>query len=105
MAWALLIGWIKAETGSPGRNYNQNIDLKIHMKINNKSTGVGLLAVIALVVGGFTAQVHAEDHKFGDHDKTGYWDANQQHHAYVVHNNHRGYWDQRSGTRIWVNID
>jgi len=82
-----------------------NIDPKIPMKINSKSARASLIAVMALVVGGLTAQLHAEDHKFGDHDKTGYWDANQQHHAYVMHNNHRGYWDQRNGAHIWVNVD
>ncbi len=82
-----------------------NIHLKVHMKINSKSTRAGLLAVMALVVGGFTAQLHADDHKFGDRDKTGYWDDHNQHHAFVVHNGHHGYWDQRNGGHIWVSID
>ena len=40
-----------------------------------------------------------------DHDKTGWFDEHHQHHAYIQHNGHRGYWDTNDkGVKIFVNI-
>ncbi len=39
-----------------------------------------------------------------DHDSHGWWDAHHHHHPFIYHNHHRGYWDERGGTRIFINV-
>jgi len=40
-----------------------------------------------------------------DHDATGWFDNQHQHHAFIQHNGHQGYWDHdKSGAQIFVNI-
>jgi hypothetical protein len=39
------------------------------------------------------------------HDKSGYWDGHNRHHAYVYRHHHHGYWDDRGGSRVFINID
>ena len=49
----------------------------------------------------------ADDHHDAwSHDKDGYWDNHGEHHAFIEHENHHGYWRQNdNGTRIFINID
>jgi hypothetical protein len=40
-----------------------------------------------------------------DHDDKGWFDNQHQHHAFIQHNGHRGYWDHdKSGAQIFINI-
>ena len=40
-----------------------------------------------------------------DHDDKGWIDEKHQHHPFVHHNGHRGYWDKDdSGARIFIQI-
>jgi hypothetical protein len=44
----------------------------------------------------------ADDHFH--HDDHGYWDGHHQYHHYAYYQNHRGYWDERNGVRIFINL-
>jgi hypothetical protein len=40
-----------------------------------------------------------------DHDDTGWFDEHHNHHAFIQHNGHQGYWDHdKSGATIFINI-
>jgi hypothetical protein len=39
-----------------------------------------------------------------DHDDRGWYDNNHHHHPFVNYHNHRGYWDQRNGVRVFISI-
>jgi hypothetical protein len=40
-----------------------------------------------------------------DHDGTGWFDEHHNHHDFIQHNGHRGYWDHdKSGVQIFINI-
>jgi hypothetical protein len=40
-----------------------------------------------------------------DHDDNGWFDEHHNHHAFVQHNGHRGYWDHdKSGVLVFINI-
>jgi hypothetical protein len=40
-----------------------------------------------------------------DHDDKGWFDDQHQHHAFIQHNGHQGYWDHdKSGAQIFINI-
>ena len=55
---------------------------------------LGLVAFLSTGAG----SAWADDH----HD--GFTDSHHQYHHYSYYHNHRGYWDQRNGVRIWINI-
>jgi len=38
------------------------------------------------------------------HDDHGYWDDHHHYHAFDYYQNHRGYWDERNGVRIFINL-
>lgn len=70
----------------------------------------GVVAAVAASVLSFTAGAAFADnvvvHDAWSHDRDGYWDAHHEHHAYIMHENHRGFWRENpNGTRIFVNID
>ena len=39
-----------------------------------------------------------------DHDKHGWYDEHHHRHDYIVYHHHRGFWDQRNGAWIFINI-
>jgi hypothetical protein len=39
-----------------------------------------------------------------DHDDRGWYDNDHHRHPFVNYHNHRGYWDQRNGVRVFINI-
>jgi len=53
---------------------------------------------VLFVVGG-ASQSWAHDH---DHD--GFWDRHHHYRHYEYYHHHRGYWDDRDGVRLWINI-
>ena len=65
----------------------------------------GFLAIAALSV---TFMLATAGPSFGDdhfrHDDKGYWDAHHHYHHYDYYQNHRGYWDERNGVRIFINL-
>lgn len=38
------------------------------------------------------------------HDGRGYWDGHHHHHNYDYYHHQRGYWDQRNGVRVFINL-
>jgi hypothetical protein len=70
-----------------------------------KSYSLSILAAVTVLAAASITQLRADDHNGPyQHDQTGYWDEHHVHHAYVTHNNHRGYWDTRSGTRVFISL-
>lgn len=68
---------------------------------------LGLLLSAAgafFVLGG--NQLRADD--WGSHqryyDRDGFYDGQHQYHPYGHYHNHRGYWDQRNGARIFISV-
>lgn len=58
------------------------------------------------LAGGFSfADEVIVHHDAWTHDKTGYWDDHNVHHAFILHENHHGFWREQNGTRVFVNID
>ncbi len=53
-----------------------------------------------------TAFADDHHHDAWSHDKNGYWDNHGSRHAFILHDNHHGYWRERdNGTRVFINID
>ncbi len=40
-----------------------------------------------------------------DHDDRGWYDNDHHRHAFIEHGHHHGYWDNRNGARVFINID
>ena len=70
--------------------------------MNRISTRSIVLTALALAAFGLTASANAYPHQPHGHD--GYTDGNHHYHPYVMHQGHRGYWDQRSGVQVWINV-
>ncbi len=69
------------------------------MKANQNLIKLGLLSLglVAFLVAG-AGQSWAHD------DQDGFWDGHHRYHHYEYYHNHHGYWDQRNGVRVWINI-
>jgi hypothetical protein len=70
------------------------------------------LACAAIVAGfSFGSSAMADNvvvtqHEAWSHDDHGYWDGNRGYHAFIMHENHHGYWrDNPNGARVFINID
>jgi hypothetical protein len=65
----------------------------------------GFLALAALSV---TFMLATAGPSFADgsyrHDQHGYWDGHHHYHNYDYYHHHRGYWDERNGVRIFINL-
>ena len=63
----------------------------------------GFLAIAAVSLTLFLAGASSS---FADyrHDNSGYWDSHHRHHNYEYYHHHRGYWGQRNGVRIFINL-
>jgi hypothetical protein len=55
------------------------------------------LTTLFVVVGGARSMAY-------DHDDKGWIDDHHQHHPFIYHHHHRGYWDNRSGARVFINV-
>jgi hypothetical protein len=66
-----------------------------------------LLAAVALLSWTTAGTSFADDHHDAwSHDHDGYWDNHGQRHAYIMHENHHGFWRTHDdGTRVFINID
>jgi hypothetical protein len=66
-----------------------------------------MLAAATMLSFGVAGTAFADDHHDAwSHDHDGYWDNHGRHHAFIVHENHHGYWrDRDDGSRIFINID
>ncbi|HEX4139647.1 MAG TPA: hypothetical protein VHY09_04820 [Candidatus Methylacidiphilales bacterium] len=70
-----------------------------------------ILACAAIIAGfSFSSSALADTvvttHEAWSHDDHGYWDGHHGYHAFIMHENHHGYWRENpDGTRIFVNID
>jgi len=38
-------------------------------------------------------------------DNYGYWNEHDHYTHYITWHNHHGYWDNRGGTRVFINVD
>jgi hypothetical protein len=69
--------------------------------------GSGTLSAIAIVCTALffagTAQAQAENNRYQS-SSDGYRDQHGHYHAYDYYNNHRGYWHQNNGIRVWINL-
>jgi hypothetical protein len=69
------------------------------MKIVNRSILLPLLVATLIIAGTGRSLAHY------DHDDKGWVDGHHQHHPYIMHNGHRGYWDQDDhGAKIFISI-
>ncbi len=66
------------------------------MKTSRKMLFLGLVASFIAVSAGRSMAY--------DHDEKGWFDDHHKHHPFIYHNHHRGYWDQRDGARVFINI-
>jgi hypothetical protein len=69
--------------------------------------GLLLLVATSMLSWAATGGALADDHHDAwSHDKGGYWDDHNRHHAFVSHENHHGYWRTHDdGSRVFINID
>lgn len=68
------------------------------MKNIKKTLVQSLLVSLLIAVGAGRALAY-------DHDDNGWFDEHHQHHPFVQHSGHRGYWDHdKSGANIFINI-
>jgi hypothetical protein len=68
------------------------------MKTIQKNLVLSILAVLFIAVGAGRALAY-------DHDDKGWFDEHHQHHPFIQHNGHQGYWDHdKSGAQIFINI-
>jgi hypothetical protein len=66
-----------------------------------KSTAKVLLFGVAAFVGlGALNQAQAYYDRYPD----GYWDHHGHYRHYEVYHRHRGYWDERNGVRVFINL-
>ena len=38
-------------------------------------------------------------------DNYGYWNEHDRYQHYITWHNHHGYWDNRGGVRVFINVD
>ena len=67
------------------------------MKITPK---VLLLGALAFVAGGTLNQAQAYYDRYPD----GYWDHGGHYRHYEIYHRHRGYWDDRGGARVFIQL-
>jgi hypothetical protein len=60
-----------------------------------------LLALSLLSGFGLLGAIPAQAH---DDDRDGFRDGGGHYHRYGYHHHHRGYWDERNGTRLFINV-
>jgi hypothetical protein len=84
------------------------------MKITSPSIQK-LILVLATVLGfsiGTALTVQADPHPgvwdarhHYRRDNYGYWDEHDRYRHYILWHNHHGYWDNRGGVRVFINVD
>ena len=74
------------------------------MKTLKQHSG-GILALAALTA---SLMLAATTPSFADgpfrHDDNGYWDDHHQYHHFDHYQNHRGYWNQQNGVRVFITL-
>lgn len=61
--------------------------------------------LFAALVAAFITAGTARSLAHYDHDDKGWFDEHHQHHDFIKHNGHRGYWDHdEKGSRIFIKI-
>lgn len=75
--------------------------------MSRRNRGMLVMAVLlsAFLAGG-VSQLRADN--WGGHqryyDRDGFYDGQRHYYPYEHYRNHRGYWDQRNGARIFINL-
>jgi len=67
---------------------------EIIMKKLTQTSVLALLAAALLLGSATQSQAHPN----------GYWDRGGRWHDYGYYHHHQGYWDERNGGRVWINI-
>jgi len=77
----------------------------IIVRSNRKFLLSVMILFFALAAGGIS-QLRADD--WGGHQRyqnqNGFYDGQHRYHQFDHYRNHRGYWDQRSGTNFFINV-
>lgn len=76
--------------------------------MKNGTRGTLLVTTVALFAW-FSPSIAVADehhhHEAWSHDEKGYWDDHDHYQAFVVHENHHGFWRVDNGVRVFINID
>jgi len=79
--------------------------MKNIMSRHNRGMLVVAILLSAFLAGG-VGQLRADD--WGGHqryyDRDGFYNGQHQYYPYEHYRNHRGYWDQRGGVRVFINL-
>jgi hypothetical protein len=68
------------------------------MEIIQKNLALSIMAVFFIAAGASRALAY-------NHDDKGWFDEHHNHHPFIQHNGHQGYWDHnKRGSRIFINI-
>ena len=93
---------IKVANGTLRFRFNNNNIMKTSLLTR---LGLLLAAMTAFCVLG-SSQAKAED--WGGHyrynDRDGFYDGHRHYHHFEYYRSHRGYWDERNGVRIFINL-
>jgi hypothetical protein len=70
--------------------------------LQRNKRGLLLLGMAVFFVLSGAGKLWADDWRYHDryYDRDGY----HHYHHYGYYHHHRGYWDERNGLRIWINI-
>jgi hypothetical protein len=63
------------------------------------SLGAGTMATASAHDGQWDSRHHYR------RDNYGYWNEHDRYNHYITYRNHHGYWDNRSGVRVFINVD
>jgi hypothetical protein len=99
------------QSTSPAQLVDHAMLILLDMKIVSPSVfKYAFSALVALFVFTGATNLWAHDGQWDSnhhfyHNDAGYWDSHDHYNKYSSHNHHRGYWDNRSTGRIFINID
>lgn len=76
------------------------------MPRHNRGMLLSMAVLFSAFLAGGASQLRADD--WGGHqryyDRDGFWDGQHRYHQYDNYHHHRGYWDQRGGVRLFINV-
>jgi opacity protein-like surface antigen len=83
-------------------------NLKVKTMKTLKQNYRGFLAVtavsITLLLAGASQSYADPVHNFYGHDANGYYDEHHGYHHWNYYHNQRGYWGDRNGVRVFINL-
>jgi hypothetical protein len=70
---------------------------------HNRRTLLAMAVLVSALLAGGATQAWARD-GYGYANQNDYRDQGGTYHHYGYHNNHRGYWNEQNGARIWISV-